>query len=114
MSSVKPIPAACDRNPEYTQYRQTERWRKLRIAVFMRAKEKCEICRRSAARELAHLTYEHFFNEPMTDMLALCVKCHRELDSRWKTEQQQQPERPGRMREVAFTSEEVEAVGSGP
>jgi hypothetical protein len=71
-------------NPEYDAYRQTERWKKLRIAVSMRAKGKCEICHRHDGRELSHLTYERFFREPMPDMLWLCVPCHRELDSQAK------------------------------
>lgn len=67
-------------NPEYEAYRKTDRWCKLRIAVKMRAKGKCEICRRNDGRELAHLTYEHFFRETMEDLLWLCVPCHRKLD----------------------------------
>jgi len=89
MSSVKPVPAACDRNPEYALYRQSERWRKLRIAVFLRAKGKCEICRRADAQELAHLTYDRIFNELLTDVLACCARCHRELDARWRNERHQ-------------------------
>jgi hypothetical protein len=96
MSSVKPIPTAWDRNPEYTQYRQTERWRKLRIAAFLRAKGKCEICRRADARELAHLTYDRFFNEWLSDVIACCGRCHQELDTRWKNERGQQREPPER------------------
>jgi hypothetical protein len=71
-------------NPEYEAYRRTDRWCKLRIAVQMRAKGKCEICHRYDGRELAHLTYERFFREPMEDMLWLCVPCHRKLDSQAK------------------------------
>ena len=71
-------------NPEYDAYRETDRWQKLRIAVKMRAKGKCEICHRRDGRELAHLTYERFFREPMEDMLWLCVPCHRALDSKAK------------------------------
>jgi len=72
--------ASSSGNPEYDAYRKTDRWRKLRIAVQMRAKGKCEICHRRDGEELAHLTYERFFREPMEDMLWLCVPCHRKLD----------------------------------
>jgi len=88
MSSVRPVSAACDPNPEYTLYLQSERWRKLRIATFLRAKGKCEICRRADAREVAHLTYDRIFNELLTDVIACCKPCHREMDSRWKSERQ--------------------------
>ncbi len=71
-----------DTNPEYTAYRQSERWEKLRRAASLRANGKCEICLRKDGRELAHLTYERIFNERLTDVLWVCVPCHRSLDGR--------------------------------
>jgi hypothetical protein len=41
----------------------------------------CEICLRRRGTECAHLTYERLFNERLTDVLWVCVRCHRELDS---------------------------------
>jgi hypothetical protein len=67
-------------NPEYVRYRQSQRWRTLALAVQMRAKGKCEICRRANGAECAHLTYERIFHEPIDDLLWVCQKCHRELD----------------------------------
>jgi hypothetical protein len=69
-------------NPEYARYLQSPRWLKLARAVCIRAKEKCEICWRRDGEECAHLTYERIFNERMTDVLWVCKRCHRELDSR--------------------------------
>jgi hypothetical protein len=46
----------------------------------MRAKNKCQICLRANGEEVAHLTYERVFNELITDLLWVCVRCHRELD----------------------------------
>jgi hypothetical protein len=66
---------------EYALYRQSPRWLALRQAVRMRAKGKCEICLRANGYECAHLTYERVFNERMTDLLWVCVRCHRELDN---------------------------------
>lgn len=70
------------KNPEYDAYRETERWKKLRRAVMLRAKGKCEICRRREGTDLGHLTYDNFFNESMSDMLWLCRQCHTKLDER--------------------------------
>jgi hypothetical protein len=69
-------------NPEYVRYLQSPRWRMLARAVRMRAKGKCEICWRRDGVEVAHLTYERIFNERISDLLYVCVPCHRELDSR--------------------------------
>jgi hypothetical protein len=65
---------------EYLLYLQSQRWRTLARAVRMRAKGKCEICRRADGEECSHLTYERIFHELLTDLLWLCKKCHRELD----------------------------------
>ncbi len=71
------------RQDEYARYLESQRWRTLARAVRMRAKGKCEICLRANGEECAHLTYERIFNERMTDLLWVCKKCHRELDSGW-------------------------------
>jgi hypothetical protein len=68
---------------EYLCYLQSQRWHTLARAVRMRAKGKCEICLRADGTECAHLTYERIFNERLTDVLWVCIKCHRELDNRW-------------------------------
>lgn len=68
-------------NPEYNEYLRSERWKILSRAVQMRARGKCEICKRADGRECAHLTYDRVFNEPMSDLLWLCVRCHRDLDT---------------------------------
>ena len=70
------------RESEYHRYLQSQRWRTLARAVRMRAKGKCEICRRADGWECAHLTYDRIFQEPLSDLLWLCRKCHRELDDR--------------------------------
>ena len=67
-------------NTEYSHYLQTQRWRTLARAVKLRAKGKCEICKRADGRDCAHLTYDRIFNEPLSDLLWLCRACHRKLD----------------------------------
>lgn len=75
-----PAVAITPPNNEYARYLQSSRWRNLAFAVRLRAKGKCEICRRADGVECAHLTYERIFHEPIDDLLWLCRKCHRELD----------------------------------
>ena len=71
-----------DSNPEYTAYRQSTRWQKLRRAASLRAQDKCEICLRREGCELAHLTYDRIFNERLSDVIWVCADCHRKLDGR--------------------------------
>ena len=80
VTDFKPAEKKRDSNPEYTAYRQSDRWKKLSRAVSMRAKGKCEICRRRDGAHCAHLVYDHMFNEPMSDLLWLCKSCHWKLD----------------------------------
>ncbi len=84
-AELKAVPGATPReerrgNPEYHDYLESQRWRTLAKAVKLRAKGKCEICRRADGQHCAHLAYDRIFNEPLSDLLWLCPKCHRELD----------------------------------
>jgi hypothetical protein len=84
VTRVTPLPlkyAETKQPSEYERYLQSPRWRNLACAVRMRAKGKCEICRRADGTECAHLTYERIFHEPIDDLLWVCRKCHRELDN---------------------------------
>jgi ribosomal protein L37AE/L43A len=75
-----PTTAVTPSQAEYARYLESARWRNLALAVRLRAKNKCEICRRADGVECAHLTYDRIFHEPIDDLLWLCRKCHRELD----------------------------------
>ncbi len=75
-------PTSESANPEYDAYRKSPRWLKMRRAVMLRARNKCQICRRKSGTDLAHLTYDRFFHEHIEDFLWLCRSCHRELDHR--------------------------------
>ncbi len=81
-SVTRPREIPEDREAEYRRYLQSQRWRTLAKAVRLRAKGKCEICRRADGRECAHLAYDRIFQEPLSDLLWLCRNCHGELDDR--------------------------------
>jgi uncharacterized protein YlaI len=78
--TTSPVIAVTPPKNEYARYLESPRWRTLARAVRMRAKGKCEICRRADGEEVAHLTYERIFHEPIDDLLWVCKKCHRRLD----------------------------------
>ena len=70
------------RAKKYEQYRQTKRWKMLRRAKMLYAKNQCEICGKADGRELAHLGYERLYREYLHDVLWLCSWCHADLDGR--------------------------------
>lgn len=64
---------------EYQAYMKSEAWRKKRAEVIRRAKGRCERCRRWAIVNVHHLTYARLGREFLSDLLGVCVKCHKEL-----------------------------------
>ena len=67
---------------QYAEYRDSDRWQKLRKAVELRAKGKCEICQRRDGNQLAHLGYDRIFAERLIDLLWVCWPCHKEMDDK--------------------------------
>jgi hypothetical protein len=63
----------------YKQYLRSPEWRRRRVAVIVRAKGRCERCRLWPIVNLHHLSYANLGNEPLTDLLGVCSKCHKEL-----------------------------------
>ncbi len=60
----------------YAGYLGTERWARKREAVLRRDKHICQACLRNAATQCHHLTYKHVFDEPLFELIAVCVACH--------------------------------------
>lgn len=72
-------------------------WRAKRQAVLRRDAGRCqasfEICTRRAT-EVHHLTYRHWRNEPLFDLVAVCNSCHDLLTALDRSERGQEMERP--------------------
>jgi 5-methylcytosine-specific restriction endonuclease McrA len=60
---------------EYDEYLRSPEWREKADAVMERERSLCQRCG-DPAREVHHKTYERIFCEPLTDLEALCVRCH--------------------------------------
>ena len=60
-----------------TVYLRSRFWRWRRLQYMMWSDGRCEItnCTRKAT-VLHHLSYEHLYCEPNTDLIALCRDCH--------------------------------------
>lgn len=71
-----------DRQREYYDYLQTEKWHIKREAVLDRDNYICQAqlngCTMRAS-QAHHKTYEHIFDEPLFDLVAVCRACHQRL-----------------------------------
>ena len=63
----------------YTQYLSSPAWADLRQKVLKRANGMCESCREQYAAEVHHLNYDHVFDEPCFDLVAICHDCHERI-----------------------------------
>lgn len=64
--------------PNYYEYLASAKWRQLRLVVLRKAKFRCAGCVREA-RHVHHLTYVRLGRERLTDLVALCPDCHRDV-----------------------------------
>ena len=67
---------------EHSEYLRTEQWQLKRRLVFQRAKNLCEGCRCTQATEVHHLNYDHWKDELLFELVALCFDCHRKVHNK--------------------------------
>jgi 5-methylcytosine-specific restriction endonuclease McrA len=65
--------------PQYQTYLNSIKWKSKRLKVLQRAKFRCEQCKSRQATQVHHKTYKRIFNEPLSDLLAVCAPCHRKI-----------------------------------
>lgn len=64
----------------YKAYLKSDKWKKKREQVFSHYGKRCYACRKPARiLHVHHLTYERLGRELMSDLLPLCVPCHKEV-----------------------------------
>lgn len=61
---------------DYIQYINSPEWREKRLLALERDNYICQICG-VPAKEVHHLTYEHFKNEYIFELVSLCLNCHK-------------------------------------
>ena len=59
----------------YRRYLQSDAWKTKRKSVLQAAGFRCRRCR-APATEVHHETYKRIYNERLSDLTALCSKCH--------------------------------------
>lgn len=62
---------------QYAEYLASADWQKKRAKVLQRAGGNCEGCRERPPTQVHHLTYEHWRDELLFELVALCDVCHR-------------------------------------
>jgi len=60
---------------DYKKYMSSDKWWEVREKVMYRDSNICQICGDPAAH-VHHLTYEHFKDEFLFELVSLCKKCH--------------------------------------
>jgi 5-methylcytosine-specific restriction endonuclease McrA len=68
--------ARARRRREYQEYLQSNAWAERHTLVIERAGGICEGCRKAAAEQVHHITYEHVGNEFLWELVAICRTCH--------------------------------------
>lgn len=65
---------------DYKKYLQSDQWKERRKGTLIRAFNRCEGCNINGQLDIHHLTYARIFNEPLSDLMALCQKCHDHIE----------------------------------
>ena len=63
----------------YEEYMLLGEWLAKREAVIRRDGYICQACLRARASQAHHLTYDHLFDEPLFDLVAVCLGCHEHI-----------------------------------
>lgn len=65
---------------DYKTYLKSFQWR-LKCTIYWDAFGKfCQACKTTKGPlQVHHMSYEHFRNEPLSDLMGLCYDCHREV-----------------------------------
>lgn len=64
---------------EHDAYLKTPEWKARRAAVMRRANGTCEGCGGQAATQVHHLTYDHWREEFLWELVAICDDCHERI-----------------------------------
>jgi hypothetical protein len=61
---------------EHDSYLKSDLWRKKRELVMNRDGHMCQACLSKKAEHVHHLSYKHWKNEPLFDLISVCKECH--------------------------------------
>lgn len=66
---------------QHSEYLRSPEWTKKRRIVMLRARGLCEGCMEARATQVHHLTYRHWRDELLFELVAVCDECHEKAHS---------------------------------
>ena len=66
----------------FRAYYRTPAWYRRHAEVRARAQGRCEFCGWRPMQQVHHRTYARFGQEPLRDLMAVCISCHRYIHRR--------------------------------
>lgn len=66
---------------DYTVYINSPKWKAIRQLVLERDNHICQGCRKNKATQVHHLTYDHFGDELLWELVSVCRRCHERCHS---------------------------------
>lgn len=64
---------------EHNDYLKSTTWQEKREEVLRRDGYLCQACLKRKATEVHHLTYDHYKNEPLYELISVCHSCHQAI-----------------------------------
>ena len=64
---------------EHNDYLRSPEWKERRVKVLRRDGYICQACIENPAQEVHHLSYDHWGNEPLFELVAVCKPCHEKI-----------------------------------
>jgi len=64
---------------EYEDYIRSKEWTTRRKKVLERDNNICQSCLNNKATEVHHITYKHFKDEPLFELVSVCKPCHQDI-----------------------------------
>ena len=61
---------------EHSEYLKTDKWKSIRLKVLKRDDYLCQCCLEATATEVHHLSYAHWKDEWMHELMSVCYNCH--------------------------------------
>jgi 5-methylcytosine-specific restriction endonuclease McrA len=61
----------------HNQYLKSARWKQKREDVLKRDNYLCQACLKAKATEVHHLSYSHWQDEPLFELVSICHECHK-------------------------------------
>lgn len=67
---------------EHDAYLKTQKWKSKRALVIKRCEGVCEGCGEAQVSQVHHLTYDHWQDELLWELVGVCDKCHERAHKR--------------------------------